>query len=139
MRRRKTDWLGTAIGVILLGAVFALARISGGGKLSVEFFGITFQFSEFVKITFVFCIAAFLHKSQTFKQVMIVTLMAGIHVAILVVSKDLGAALIYFVAYIVMVCAATRKVRYAFIGIGGMAAASVAAYKLFSHVRVQSS
>ncbi len=125
------------VGILLLGAVFALARISGGGRLSVEFFGITFQFSEFVKITFVFCVAAFLHKAQTFKQVMIVTVIAGIHVAILVVSKDLGAALIYFVAYIVMVCAATRKVRYAFIGLGGMAAASVAAYKMFPHIRVR--
>jgi len=125
------------IGILLLGAVFALARISGGGKLSVEFFGITFQFSEFVKITFVFCVAALMHKAQTFKQVMLVTLIAVLHVAILVLSKDLGAAFIYFVAYIVMVCAATRKVRYAFLGIGGMAAAAVAAYKLFPHVRVR--
>ncbi len=134
---RNWSALFAVAGILLLGAVFALARISGGGKLSIEIFGITFQFSEFVKITFVFFIASMLYKATTFRQVMKVTFVAVIHVAILVLSKDLGAALIYFIAYIVMVCVATEKVRYAFLGLGGMAVASVAAYKLFSHVRVR--
>ena len=126
-----------AAGILLLGAVFALAAVTGGSKLSVEIGGITFQFSEIVKLTFVFFIAAMLHNVHTFKQVCIVTLLAGIHVIILVASTDLGTALVFFVAYIVMVCVATRKAGYAFIGLGGIAAASVAAYKLFSHIRVR--
>ncbi len=129
--------LFAVIGILLLAAVFVLARVTGGGKLSIEFHGITFQFSEFVKITFVFFIAAMLSQASTFAQVFKVTVFAGIHVIILVASTDLGAALVYFVAYMVMVCVATGKVRYALIGFGGMAAASVAAYKLFSHVRVR--
>ena len=124
-------------GILLIGAVFAMARVSGGGKLSIEIYGVTFQFSEFVKITFVFFIAGMLKEVTTFRQVFIVTILAGIHVVILVASTDLGAALIYFVAYIVMVCVATRKVWYAFVGLGGMALSSVAAYKMFSHVRVR--
>ncbi len=124
-------------GILLIGAVFALARVTGGGKLSISLGGITFQFSEFVKITFVFFIAGMLKEVTTFAQVIKVTILAGIHVIILVISTDLGAALIYFVAYIVMVCVATRKVGYAFLGLGGMAAASVVAYRMFSHVRVR--
>lgn len=125
------------IGILLLGAVLVLARVTGGGKLSIEFHGITFQFSEFVKLTFVFFIAGMLYHSTTFKQVFRVTVIAAIHVVILVASTDLGAALVYFVAYMVMVCVATRKIRYAMLALGGMAAASVAAYKMFSHVRVR--
>ncbi|MBR6230799.1 MAG: FtsW/RodA/SpoVE family cell cycle protein [Lachnospiraceae bacterium] len=126
-----------AVGILLLAAVFALAAVTGGGKLSIEIGGITFQFSEIAKLTFVFFIAAMLHNVHTFRQVCIVTLLAAIHVIILVASTDLGTALVFFVAYIVMVCVATRRVGYAFIGLGGIAAASVAAYKLFSHIRVR--
>ena len=125
------------VGILLIGAVFALAKVSGGGKLSISIAGITFQFSEFVKITFVFFIAGMLKEVTTFAQVFKVTIIAAIHVVILVISTDLGAALIYFVAYIIMVCVATGKVRYALLGIGGMAGASVAAYKLFRHVQVR--
>ena len=133
----RWGFLFAVIGILLLAAVFVLARVTGGGKLSIEFHGITFQFSEFVKITFVFFVAAMLNRATDFRQVFKVTVLAGIHVVILVASTDLGAALVFFVAYMVMVCVATRKVGYAFLGFGGMAAASVAAYKLFAHVRVR--
>ncbi len=125
------------LGILLIGAVFALARVTGGSRLSVQFFGISFQFSEFVKITFVLFIAGMLTVATTFRQVMIVTLLAGIHVIILVMSKDLGAALIYFVAYMVMVCVATGKLRYVAFGAGGMIGASYLAYNMFSHIRVR--
>ncbi|HAJ74114.1 MAG TPA: FtsW/RodA/SpoVE family cell cycle protein [Lachnospiraceae bacterium] len=125
------------LGILLLAGVFALGRVSGGANLSLTIGGISFQFSEFVKITFVFFIAGMLQKDTGFRQVCIVTVLAAIHVLILVMSKDLGAALIYFVAYIVMVCVASRQPGYAAIGIGGMAAASVLAYRLFAHVRVR--
>ena len=139
-KAKKLENMGAffaVVGILLLGAVFVLGGVFRGGRLSIEIFGITFQFSAFVKITFVFFIAAMLNKATDFAQVFRVTIVAGIHVLILVASKDLGAALIYFVAYIVMVVTATRKFRYFFVGVGGMAAASVAAYRLFSHIRVR--
>ena len=134
---RKMPLLYAVLGILLLMGVFVLGRVSGGANLSLNIGGISFQFSEFVKITFVFFIAGMLQKDTGFKQVCIVTVLAAIHVLILVVSKDLGAALIYFVAYIVMVCVATRQPGYAVVGLGGMSAASVLAYKLFAHVRVR--
>ncbi len=125
------------MGILLIGAVFVFAQTYGGGKLSVSIGGISFQFSEFVKITFVLFIASMLREITTFRQVVKVTVLAGIHVIILVLSTDLGAALIYFMAYSVMVCVATKKLRYAFLGLGGMACSAYAAYNLFSHVRVR--
>lgn len=134
---RNLGWIYAVLGILLLGAVFAFGRISGGANLSVTIGGVSFQFSEFVKITFVFFIASMLRNDVSFRRVVVVTVLAAMHVGILVLSKDLGAALIYFVAYIVMVTVATKKGRYALLGVGGMAAASVAAYHLFSHVRVR--
>jgi cell division protein FtsW (lipid II flippase) len=63
------------------------------------------------------------------------TLIAALHVGILVFSRDLGSALIFFVTYIVMIYVATKKIRYIGLGLLGGAGASVVAYKLFGHVR----
>ena len=52
-------------------------------------------------------------------------------------ENDLGAAVIFFMTYLVLVYVASQKARYLAIGFGGLAAASVVAYRLFSHVRVR--
>lgn len=134
---KQMTWVYAAVGILLLIAVLALSRVTGGANLSIEIGGITFQFSEFVKITFVFFIAGMLRDVTDFHQVAVTTVVAALHVIVLVLSKDLGAALIYFMAYVVMVYVATGKVGYVALGLGGMGIASVAAYKLFSHIRVR--
>ena len=68
---------------------------------------------------------------------MITTAVAAFHVLILVVSKDLGAALIIFIVYLAMLYVATRQPLYVVAGLGAGSAASVAAYYLFSHVRTR--
>ena len=134
---RQIPWVYAVIGILMLVAVLGLSRVTGGANLSIEIGGITFQFSEFVKITFVFFIAGMLRDTTDFHQVAVTTVVAALHVIVLVLSKDLGAALIYFMAYVVMIYVATGNVGYAGLGLGGMGLASVAAYKLFSHIRVR--
>ena len=56
---------------------------------------------------------------------------------ILVVSKDLGAALIIFVVYLAMLYVATHQFLYVAAGVGAGSAASVAAYYLFNHVKTR--
>ena len=134
---RDLTWLYGIMGILLLGAVFLFSAVSRGANLSLTIGGISFQFSEFVKILIVFFMAGMLQDNPNFKKVLVVTVVAALEVGLLVLSRDLGAALIYFVAYIVMVTVATHKIRYAFLGLAGMAGASAAAYKLFSHIRVR--
>ena len=81
--------------------------------------------------------AASLNKSKEFKNVVITTAIAAAHVLILVLSTDLGAALIFFVVYLVMLYVATRQPLYAVAGLGAGALAAVAGYHLFSHIRVR--
>ena len=134
----KMTWAYSFVGIGLLGLVFVAARVTNGAKLSLNignFF--TFQPSEFVKIIFVFAVAGLLAEGKDFKRVVIATGLAAVHVLILVISTDLGSALIFFVTYLVMLFVATRNPFLVLAGVISGALASVAAYFLFSHIRVR--
>ena len=133
----RLTWVYAIVGILLLAGVFLFGRVTGGANLNLSIAGITFQFSEFVKITVVLFMAGMLQEKHDFRTVVITTVVAALHVGILALSADLGAALVYFVAYIVMVFVATRNPGYAFVGLAGMSGASIIAYKLFGHVRTR--
>lgn len=141
IRKMKSliDWTyiyaGVGLGALTLVAVFAAT--SGGAKLGFEIAGIGLQPSEFVKILFVFFVASSLKKSTEFKNVVVTTALAAAHVLILVLSTDLGAALIMFVVYLVMLYVATQQPLYAVAGVGAGSFAAVIGYKLFAHIKVR--
>ena len=56
----KLGWIYAGIGIAALGIVLILGQVTHGSKLSWSIGGITFQPSEFVKLTFVFFLAAVL-------------------------------------------------------------------------------
>lgn len=131
------EWLYAGIGIVALLIVFLFAGRSGGAKLGFSIAGFGVQPSEFVKITFVFFVAARLQKSTKFKDVVVTTILAALHVLLLVMSTDLGAALILFVVYLVMLYVATRQPLYVLAGLSAGSVAAVGAYFLFSHVRTR--
>lgn len=133
------DWgyIYAGVGILALGAVAVLGQLSDGAKLGFTIAGFGVQPSEFVKILFVFYVAASLNKSTEFKNVVITTAVAATHVLILVLSTDLGAALIMFVVYLVMLYVATRNPFYAIAGVGGGSVAAVIGYHLFAHIKVR--
>ncbi|MCI5934454.1 MAG: FtsW/RodA/SpoVE family cell cycle protein [Lachnospiraceae bacterium] len=133
----RLPYLYAVIGVGLLALVAVMGQTSYGAKLTFTFFGVTLQPSEFIKILFVFFVASMFYHSTEFKQIVITTVIAAIHVLILVLSKDLGSALIFFITYLVMLYVATRNVGYLLAGMTSGVLASLVAYKLFSHVRVR--
>ena len=78
-----------------------------------------------------------LTNAKDFKKLVIATALAAIHVLILVVSKDLGSAMIFFVTYLVMLFVSTRNPFLVLTGILAGSGAAVGAYFLFSHIRVR--
>ena len=128
---KDLTWIYAGIGIVLLAAVLVLARTSYGAKLSLM--GI--QPSEVIKITFVFFMASLLSTRVDFRKVVLATVVAVIHVGILVLSRDLGSAVIFFVTYLVLIYVATRNPGYMFLGLGGGCVGAVIAYHLFGHVR----
>ena len=79
-----------------------------------------------------FIILTRLNPDRAMRQFVIV---AALHVLVLVLSKDLGSALIFFVAYMTMLFVATSSYLWFGAGIAGGSLAAVAAYYLFPHVR----
>lgn len=134
---RKMTWLYAVLGLGALVVVAVLGASSYGAKISYTVAGVSLQPSEFVKIIFVFFVAGMLHQSASFKQVVITTMIAAAHVIVLVASKDLGAALIFFVVYLSMLYVATGNPLYLAGGLLSGSVAAMAAYKLFSHVRIR--
>jgi len=131
----KIPWVYGILGLILLLVVCVIGNTSYGAQLSLTIKGISVQPSEFVKISFVFFVAAMLYRSTAFKHVVVTTAMAAAHVLVLVLSRDLGSALIYFVTYLMMLFVATSNWFYLSAGIAGGSGAAVIAYRLFAHVR----
>lgn len=134
---RKLTWIYAVIGICGLAAVAILGATSYGAKLSIAIGGVSVQPSEFIKIIFVFFVACMLYERTDFRQVCIATAVAAVHVLILVMSKDLGGALIFFVTYLIMLYVATRKIFYLAGGVLAGSIAAVVAYQLFAHVRVR--
>ncbi len=133
----KLTWFYGVIGIVLLAGVLVYAKATNGAKLSFDLGMVSLQPSEFIKISIVFFIACMLYKDTSFKQVAITTVVCAIHVLILVASKDLGSALIYFVAYMIITFVATKDVRYLLLIFAGGAIAAIGAYFVFHHVQVR--
>lgn len=133
----KLRWVYGAIGILPLSLVLILGETTLGSKLSFTIQGITFQPSEMVKLIFVLFMAASLYQSTSLSNVIVTTIVAGAHVLILVLSRDLGSALIFFIAYLLMLFVASGSYLYLLLGLGGGAGASVLAYHMFSHVRIR--
>lgn len=139
----RLGWIYAAAGLCVLLLVFipgvgvekygSLNWISiGAGSLKI-----LLQPSEFVKIIFVFFAAAMLTKKGSFLDIVKVSAVAAIYVLALVAEKDLGGALIFFVAYLSVLFVATSQPLYLLAGLCGISAAGALGYRLFSHVRTR--
>lgn len=130
-------WIYGFIGMILLLLVLAIGTENYGAKNWLRIGKIAIQPSEFVKILFVFFVAALLSKRTDFAHIVKVSILAALHVLILVAERDLGGALIFFVTYLVILFVATSRPIYFISGLAAGSFACIVAYKLFSHVRVR--
>lgn len=135
---RNIPWIYGVVGILALLAVLIAGELSHGANIAIKIGDfITIQPSEFIKIVYVFFIASMFNKSTSFGNVVVTTILAAVHVMILVLSTDLGGALIYFVVYLVMLFVATKEFIYVILGLTAGSGAAVVAYKFFAHVRVR--
>lgn len=125
------------VGVALLAYVLIMAATSYGAKLTISFYGISFQPSEFVKIIYVFFLAGMLYKNAAPKRAFLTSCLAAIFVLLLVGSKDLGGALLYFMAYLVLIYVSSKRKAYLGAGAIGISMAFVVGYYVFSHVQTR--
>lgn len=129
--------IAAVLGIVLLLTVLVAGKTVYGAKLNITIGPITLQPSEFVKILFVYFIAVLLYLDSSLKGIIIVTALAGAHMLILVLSKDLGNAAIYFIIYLIMLYAATGRYEWLLIGAALAAVFLFVAYFALPHVRTR--
>lgn len=134
---RRLKWFYVAIGIAALSVVLILGQVTNGAKNFYTIAGVTIQPSEFVKVIFVFGVAAMLYHKKRFSTYVISALVAVVHVFVLVASKDLGSALIFFVTYMAMLLVASKNYLYLAMGLAAGSGAAVVAHKVFTHVQVR--
>lgn len=134
---KKLTWGYALCGLVALGVVLLLGAATNGSKISFSLFGFTFQPSEFVKLLFLFFLAAILCEKPNWKRILLSALVSLLYVMILAASTDLGSAAIFFVMYVFVLYAATGKFRYVFLSAVTGLLGCMAAYKLFYHVKVR--
>ncbi len=133
----KLGWVYAVTGIVFLALVFVIGKEKYGAKNWIIIGSFALQPSEFVKIIFVCFVAALLSYSTKFIDVVKVSVLAAIHVLILVAERDLGAALIFYITYIVILFIASNNTLYLAAGFGTGALAAVVATKLFTHVQTR--
>lgn len=132
----KKGWiLYGAGGFVLLALVYILGELTNGSKISFSIYGVTFQPSEFVKIIFIFFLASLLCEKVNAVKIAISAFAAAAYILVLAASRDLGAALIFGVAYLIVLFIATNSYLLLLGGVTVGAAGSVLVYHLFPHIQ----
>ena len=133
----RANWLFMIMGILLLGSTLVLARTIGGAKnwISVGIF--SFQPSEFAKILFLIVTAYYLSTRKKMRALWIYVLFTAVCVGLLVLSKDLGGALLFCGTFLVVFYVGTGNRWLTLGGLGVFGIGAVSSYYLFSHVKVR--
>ena len=149
LRRYKYTWAAAGIALLLL--VFAFGSVVGGARLTLHIGPFAGQPSELLKVILVVFLAAYLAENRALlatssTRVGTFTLpplpyllpmlaMWGLALAIVIVQRDLGAALLYFLVFLSLLYVATRRISYVLFGIALFLAGGALLYVLFTHVQ----
>lgn len=135
----KYLYLGILVSMMLLPFIFGKA--TNGAINWVNIGPVAFQPSEIGKIALIFFLAAQFYKFEQNKHQWRTLYISGAGVGValvaLVLQRDLGGALLYYLTFLMMVLVGTHKIWLPLIGVGVGGVGSLFGYFLFSHVRVR--
>lgn len=134
-RRMNIPLMILSIGI--LAVLLVVGKENGGAKNWIVVGGISFQPSEFVKVALVFIMANHFTVIQSTWDWLPSAIFAIIVAMLLVMERDLGAALLICGTYLIVFYVATGKIGTTLIGLGAGAIGAVASYHLFDHVKAR--
>lgn len=130
--------LSMVLGIVALVLPLAFGEWNNGAKNWVELPIVgSFQPSELVKLSLVLSMAYYFSAHRTVFQMMPAILFAAACMVLLMLQRDLGTALIYYLTTLVLFYAACGNVPLTMLGLGGGVGAAVLGYKMFAHVKVR--
>jgi cell division protein FtsW (lipid II flippase) len=149
LRMYKYTW--AAAGLVLLVLVFALGVDQNGSRLTLVIGPFSGQPSELLKVILVVFLAGYLAEYRTLLATERTSLgplrlpplpyllpmlaMVGLSTGVVVVQKDLGAALLFYVVFLMLLYLATGRASWAALGVVLGGAAAVGLYVAFPHVQ----
>jgi cell division protein FtsW (lipid II flippase) len=151
LRRYKYTWAAIGVGLLLL--TFVFGRDVNGARLSVALGPFTGQPSELLKVILVVFFAGYLSENRPLlveestrlgplrlpplpylAPLVAMLLMA---LGIVVIENDLGAALLYYSVFLLLLYVATARPSYVALGLAAFVAGSALLYQLFERVQVR--
>jgi len=149
LRRYKYTWAAAGIALLLL--VFVFGDVVGGARLTLRIGPISGQPSELLKVILVVFLAGYLAENRALlasgstrmrgftlpplPYLLPMLAMWGLALAIVIVQRDLGAALLYFLVFLALLYVATRRISYVVLGVLLFLAGGAVLYVLFTHVQ----
>jgi cell division protein FtsW (lipid II flippase) len=149
LRLYKYTW--AAVGIALLLTTFVLGQNVNGARLDVSLGPVTGQPSELLKVILVVFLAGYLSENRPLlveastavgplrlpplPYLAPMGAMWAIAIGIVVVQRDLGAALLFFAVFLLMVYIATARWSYVLLGLALFLVGSYGAYLVFGTVR----
>jgi cell division protein FtsW (lipid II flippase) len=151
LRRYKYTWAAAGVGLLLL--TFVLGTEINGQRLTLQIGPIAGQPSELLKVILVVFLAGYLSENRALlveqdtrvgplrlpplPYLAPMAAMWAIALGIVVVQRDLGAALLFYGVFLALVYVATGRVSLVVIGLILFVLGSTLMAQLFDHVRVR--
>ncbi len=151
LRRYKYTWAAAGVGLLLL--VFLFGRDVNGARLSMTIGPFSGQPSELLKVILVVFLAGYLSENRPLlvdestrigplrlpplPYLAPMVAMWAIALGIVIVQRDLGAALLFFAVFLLLLYISTARVSFVVLGLGAFVLGAGALYFLFSHVQTR--
>jgi cell division protein FtsW (lipid II flippase) len=148
LRRYKYTWAAVGVGLLLL--TFVLGTEINGQRLTLSIGPVSGQPSELLKVILVVFLAGYLSENRALlveqdtrvgplrlpplPYLAPMVAMWAIALGIVVVQRDLGAALLFFGVFLALLYAATGRISLVVIGLALFLLGSAAMAELFSHI-----
>lgn len=133
----KFKYLYILLALALTSVTFFMGEEVYGSKNWIKIGSIGFQPSEISKLLLILYLASVFKNDGGIKNIFLGGIPSAVLVLLLVIEKDLGGALIFFMTFMLMMYVASSNEAFFIGGMGLAAVASFGAYKLFSHVKVR--
>jgi cell division protein FtsW (lipid II flippase) len=151
LRRYKYTWAAVGVGLLLV--TFLFGRDINGQRLNLQIGPLTGQPSELLKVLLVIFLAGYLSENRPLLMeestrvgplrlpplpyLAPMVAMWAVALGIVVVERDLGAALLFFLVFLLLLYVATARASYVLLGAVAAAVGGVAVYELLGYVRTR--
>jgi len=151
LRRYKYTWAAVGVGLLLV--TFLFGRDINGQRLNLQIGPLTGQPSELLKVLLVIFLAGYLSENRPLlveestrvgpfrlpplPYLAPMVAMWAVALGIVVVERDLGAALLFFLVFLLLLYVATARASYVLLGAVAAGVGGVAVYELLGYVRTR--